>query len=132
MDQRAKTRILIYAYLLSVVVAYWYGSQKEPKVEYKDKIVQQTDIKTIIKEIVRPDGTTEKVTSIVDNSTKVEKKTISTKQAQWLFNIGVRNSLTEWKPIYSAQVQRRLAGPFYVGASADTDKQLGLYLGMEF
>lgn len=118
-----------------------------PKLEYKNievvkegtKAETQNNIKTVIKYIERPDGTKETVTESTDQSTKKEstkkessKETTIASKNQWMFDIGTRYKLSDKQQYYDLQVQRRIVGPFFVGAKASTDKTVGVSIGMEF
>ncbi len=99
----------------------------------KERIVTKDHVVTVIKEVVRPDGSKETDTTIVDDSTKKEDSSKVTIKAvpQWRLDVEIRTSL-DLVPIYQVQVSRRLFGPVMVGVSISTDKTLGLSAGMEF
>lgn len=109
-----------------------------PQVEFKNvettKEVVHNDIKTIIKTIERPDGTKETVEETTDKSIKKESSknsTIIATKNQWMFDVGARTNFSR-EVYYDLQVQRRILGPFFIGAKASTDKTVGLSIGMEF
>lgn len=110
-----------------------------PKVEFKQvevvKEVIHNDIKTIVHTITRPDGTKETVEETTDKSVKHEtssKETIIAAKNQWMFDIGARANPIDRVVFYDLQVQRRIVGPFFLGARASTDKTVGVSIGMEF
>lgn len=110
-----------------------------PKVEFKQvevtKEVVRNDIKTVIRTIERPDGTKETVQETTDKSVKKEtssKETLIASKNQWMFGIGVRMNPMDKDVFYDLHVQRRIVGPFFLGASASTDKTVGVSVGMEF
>lgn len=135
-----------YVIILMIVVAaasagltrYYF-----PQVEFKNtetvKEVVRNDVRTIVKEVTRPDGSKEVVTEIVDKSTKKETSTSETlivKKPQWMFDIGARANLDNVSNrdtfVYDLQVQRRILGPFFLGGKVATDKSVGISIGMEF
>lgn len=126
--------VLIVAALSAGLTRYFF-----PQVEFKNveitKEVIKNDIKTIIKEVTRPDGSKEIVTEIVDKSTKKEttkSETIIAAKPQWMFNVGARMNVSNRDLYYDLQAHRRIMGPFYLGASVSTDKTIGVSIGMEY
>lgn len=110
-----------------------------PQVEFKNvevtKEVIKNDIRTIVKEVIRPDGTKEIITETTDKSVKRESSTSETMIAskkQWMFDLGARRALSAPEIMYDLQVQRRILGPFFLGAKASTDHTVGVSIGMEF
>jgi len=126
---------LVIAALAVVATKYmWPTVQTQVKVEEKEVI--KKDVRTIIKERTRPDGTTEKETLIVDNSressTKIfEQKTV--KKKDWFVAGGVEARNFQFNnPIYRVEVNRRVLGDVYVGVSANTEGSLGVQIGFSF
>jgi hypothetical protein len=122
--------------VLALAVAFTKYFYPTIKTKIEEKEVVKTDIRTVIKEITKPDGTIEKTTEIVDKSKETSKKefeqTVSEKP-NWLVLAGAHASLKSLsEPVYSLQVNRRILGPMFVGASVRTDKELGLHIGLEF
>lgn len=111
-----------------------------PQVQIKNvevtKEVVKNNIQTVIKTVVLKDGTTETTETINDQSTKLEtdKKVLTiAKTNDWMFDVGARVKLDDRELIlYDLQVQRRILGPFFLGAKLSTDKSVGLSVGMEF
>lgn len=111
-----------------------------PQIEFKNtetvKKVVRNDIRTVVRTIERPDGTKETTEETVDRSTKKEtssKETIIAAKPQWLIGVGARAKISERETIlYDLQVQRRVLGPFFLGAKVSTDQSVGVSLGMEF
>lgn len=135
MNYKLGAIILVIVGVVSAGVTRYYF----PKVEYKNvevtKEVVKTDIQTIVKEIIKPDGTKETVTQIVDHSEKTEiakKEVIVAEKNKYLLGLGVRAKLDDRTIIYDLEVQKRVAGPFFVGVKLGTDKSIGLGLTMEF
>jgi hypothetical protein len=137
------TKAILLASFVLLSVGFLGGRYLAPpkeitKIEVEEKEVIRKDIQTIIKEVVRPDGTKETTTTTTDNS--VEKKdrkseTLVQKQAekQWLISAGAsRASFTQQDTLYQVMAQRRVLGPVFAGVSVSTDKQVGLVLTAEF
>lgn len=111
-----------------------------PQVEFKNtetvKEVVRNDVRTIVKEVVRPDGSKEIVTEVIDKSTKKETSTSETMKAaqkQWLVGLGARAKVSERDTIiYELEAHRRILGPFYLGGKVGSDKSVGLSVSMEF
>lgn len=110
-----------------------------PKVEFRNvevtKEVVKNDIRTVIKEVVRPSGEREIVTETIDRSIKRESasvETVVTAKPQWFFDFGVRRPPAELDAVYDFQVHRRILGPFFVGARASTDRTVGVSIGIEY
>lgn len=129
--------------LVAAGIGFAAGSQLFPKVEQKtvevEKEVIRKDVKTVIKEVVRPDGTKETETTIVDKSKENRKNTeISTTYAKndWHVSVSVSHNpiivKSESDFIYGLQVERRIIGDFYAGIRADSNKTIGVSAGMSF
>lgn len=112
--------------------AYQYGKSQANtivQIQEQEKIVEKRDVVTVVKEVVRPDGTKETVTTTEDKSvvnTKREKEVI-TKKADWFVAAGVT-----YDREYSFEVNRRVLGDIFVGAFGTTDQQVGVKIGIEF
>lgn len=112
---------------------YWPAIETQT-VEVTKEVVR-TDIRTVTRLIERPDGTKESVTETIDRSTKHESNTSSSTvyaRKDWFLGIGASTELKRLEPVYNVQINRRILGPFYVGAQATTRGSIGLNLGMEF
>lgn len=129
------------AILLIVVAAASAGITRYcfPAIEFKNtettKEVVRNDVRTVIKEVTRPDGTKETITETTDKSVKKEtsqSETVIAAKPQWMFDVGVRKTLTDRELYYDLQVQRRIVGPFFLGGKLSTDKSVGVSIGMEF
>lgn len=128
--------------LMVVVAAVSAGITRYyfPQIEFKNtetvKEVVRNDIRTIVKEVVRPDGTKETTTETTDKSTKKEtstSETIIAAKKQWMFSVGANTKFSDRDVlVYDLHVQRRIMGPFFLGAKAGTDKSIGVSIGMEF
>lgn len=108
-----------------------------PRIEYKhtvqEKEVIRKDIVTVIKEVVRPDGSKETVTEIVDRSkeSSTRKETL-TKAAQPQWSVGAYTTFNEKIPTYTVTVDRRILGPFSLGVYGQTNSTFGAGIRLEF
>lgn len=137
-------KIKIYAIvsLILLVTGYGLGRYVQPpqeviKTEIQEREVVRKDIVTIVKEITKPDGTKETVTTTTDNTverkdTKTEHLETKIVEKQWFIAAGVARESLVSENIYQLSVNRRILGPIYAGLSANTEKQFGLNVGMEF
>lgn len=121
--------------LVGAALTYWLY----PRVEYRQVVKQETvvrnDVRTVIKTVERPDGTRETVQETTDNTVRADNRTATTEKVlakNWLVAATAAAQLKNLEPVYGLHVQRRILGPFFVGALANSTGQLGLSLGMEF
>lgn len=128
--------VLILVALVSVATTRYLW----PRVEYKSSVVEKEvikrDVVTVIKEVVRKDGTKETVTEIIDHSRENSSRSETVvKHAKAQYQLALV-ALTEpgrfADPSYGVQLQRRLLGPVWGGLAATSDKQIMLSLGLEF
>lgn len=136
--------------IISIVLAlggYAVGRYMQPpkvvtkEVEkIKEVEVIKRDVKTVIKEVVRPDGSKETTTTI-DESTRENNRrqtenqrevAVVPQKPQWKAGIAAKTSLTNIIPVYGFHVERRVLGPFFVGVQGWGDQSAGLSLSMEF
>lgn len=109
-----------------------------PRIEYKHTVeereVVRKDIVTVIKEVVRPDGSKETVTEIVDRSKESSRRheTVS-KAAQPQWSVGAYTTFNETIPTYTLTIDRRILGPFSVGVYGQlTGADLNYGAGLRF
>lgn len=106
----------------------------------KEIEVVKRDVKTVIKEVVRQDGSKETITTIDESTrerthkdTDTRKEVIQTAQKpQWEFGIMTKISIDKPIPTYGAQIERRIVGPFSVGLQAWSDASIGASINVEF
>ena len=126
--------LVIVALSVGITKRLWPTTQSSTKIEERE--VVKKDVQTVIKEVVRPDGTKETVTTIVDHSKESSKKTLEQlvmKQNDWFVAAGAEARLNELNnPIYKLEVNRRILGDVYVGATANTQGTFGLQIGFSF
>ncbi len=126
--------LVVVALSVTATKRLWPTIDTQIKVEERE--VVKKDIKTIIKEQTNPDGSSTKETIIVDNSKESSTKKfeqITTKKNDWFVAAGAEarlNGLND--PIYRLEVNRRILGDIYVGASGRTDGTVGLQVGFSF
>lgn len=140
-----KLRYYFVSILVIAGLGYAFGRYVQPaKVEIKEvEIVKEVevikrDVKTIIREIERPDGTKEKETTIDDRTRETSKKdtlkdkeTIITSNPHQYYIEGTAKLNDFAKPIYGVNAQRRMFGPIFGGLFINTDKEFGVSVGVE-
>lgn len=106
----------------------------------KEVEVIKRDVKTIIKEVVRPDGSKETTTTI-DESTRENTRRqtdnqkeviVAASKPQWKAGLTAKASISNIVPVYGVQVERRVMGPFFVNAQGWSDGTAALGLSLEF
>jgi hypothetical protein len=120
---------------VSAAVTRYYWPQVETQIKIEEKEVIKRDVRTIIKEITKPDGTKETETEIIDNTTESRKKELESlklKKKDWFIAGGATVNINDVNPVYNVQVNRRILGSFYLGASVNTRKDVGVQIGFEF
>lgn len=126
--------LVVVALSVSATKRLWPTVDTQVKIEEREVI--RKDIQTIIKERTNPDGSTEKETTIVDHS-----KESSTKKSEvivhaknnWFVAAGAESKLSNIEnPRYKIEVNRRVLGDIFVGASANTEGMVGLQVGFQF
>lgn len=126
--------IAITAVVSAAVTRYYFPKLQMQTVEVEKEVVKN-NVVTVIKTVKEKDGTEETTTTIVDKTEKkqTDSKTVTVAaKNDWVISASVGTKFDDLKPIYGAQVQRRILGPFYLGAMANTDKTIGLSIGFEF
>lgn len=110
---------------------YWYGSQKPAEVRIVEKEVIKKDVITQIVEVIKPDGSKEIKTIVIDKSTETNSKktdVMPQRPKDWL--VGAYYKVTD--PAYGISANRRVLGPIFLQVAADTGRNLTVGLGMEF
>jgi hypothetical protein len=118
-----------------VSLGVYLGATLFPRVETKTVEVErvQKDVVTVTKEVVRPDGTREIISTMTDKSKESSTKT-ATVMAPKDWHISVsdnRTSLTS-ADVYGLQIERRVLGDISMSVRVQTDKSVGLVVGLEF
>lgn len=101
-----------------------------------EKEVVRTDVRTVVKEVIRADGSKETVTETTDRTVKKEdkKSTIDKTPEPKMNKVSaiVKYDFDEKKENYGVLVERRLVGPVFLGLYGDTKKNIGVSAGIEF
>lgn len=139
--------VLLIGMFLGAGLALKFGSPSAAETVITEKTkseetdVKNNDVKTTIVEKVNKDGTKETVTTIVDNSVeKVDKSTETSLKSvtiipkNWHASVGYLRSYEhlEDSAVYQLTIERKIMGPFSLGVTSTTNKQVGLTLGFEF
>lgn len=97
----------------------------------KEVVKLQTDTKTVIKRVKSPDGTTTTEITKDHHTTKdsIKDKTFILNPDK-LYRASLFTTTNFDK--YGLVVERRIAGPLFVGGWVTTEKQVGLSVGIEF
>lgn len=137
-------KVFTVSLLVVLVIGYALGRYVQPaRVETKEVIkteqveVVHHDVQTIVKEVVRPDGTKETETVITDHTQDVTQsetehttqKTTDNFKPDWVVSA---TSTISVQPTYGAMVQRRILGSVFLGTSVNTARELTVNLGVEF
>lgn len=125
-----------------VVAALAVGATKrlwptiDTKVTVQEKEVIRKDVQTVIKEVVKPDGTKETVTTIVDKSKESSIKKseeIVMKKNDWFVAAGAEMRLNDLQnPVYKIEANRRILGDIYLGGTVNTQGAVGIQIGFSF
>jgi hypothetical protein len=124
--------------LAGLLTGLYIGKTYYSRTEVKEveKEVVRTDVVTVVKTVERPDGTKETTATTTDKSVAKKDSSITSVTAvakpDWHISISSSRSLSNVELIYGLQIERRILGPFSLGIRADTEKQIGLVIGMEF
>lgn len=142
-----KTRTWIIVTIISASLAYAGGRfftkptiiTKNVEVIKEVEVIKR-DVRTVIKEVTRPDGTKE-VDTVIEDRTRERTRTdadrsneviVKNEKTQWKIDISARTKLQDLVPVYGANVSRRIIGPIFVGVNGWTDSSVGFSLGLEF
>lgn len=135
-----KNIIIFISSLLIGLCVGWFARQPGEKIVVQEKEVEvvKKDVVTVVKEVTRPDGTKETVTTTTDKSREAgyktsKNETTSIKDRDWSVGLGAGASLKEKeKTVYTFDINRRIAGPIWVGVTYQTDNFLGIKAILEF
>jgi hypothetical protein len=134
-----------------------YKDRVVEKIVYDRSASKNQKVKVVTKYIERPDGTKEtikeevaetvehetvKVDQVKEQQTEIKKEVEVKKEIQieyaekpavknWHVNGSVGVDLT-LVPVYGVGVERRIVGPFFVGARVDSNPSASLVVGFEF
>lgn len=151
----SKLRSTIIIVFVVGLLGYAFGRYLQPAKVVTETVVEKEivevevekikkEVRTIVKEIVKPDGTTETTTTteeIAESKKKTKKEEASKEQELKI----VENLKPQWKaqvlvgledinvPSYRVGIERRIFGPIFAGAYSKTDfGEYGLSVSMEF
>ena len=128
----------IYTALIAIALGagIYIGKSQFSKTVEVEKEVTRTDVVTVVREVVKPDGTKETTSTTTDHSISKRDSTSTTslapRQPDWHVSVSYSKTFSDPAPVYGLQVERRILGPFSLGVRADTEKTIGIVIGMEF
>lgn len=126
--------IVVAALAVSATKRLW--PTIDTKVTVQEKEVIRKDVQTVIKEVVKPDGTKETVTTIVDKSKESSIKKseeIVMKKNDWFVAAGAEMRLNDLQnPVYKIEANRRILGDIYLGGTVNTQGAVGIQIGFSF
>lgn len=114
------------------------STKSKTTVVQTEKEVKQNNIITVTKEVKKPDGTVEIVTTTTDKSKEVSEKKSDTVVSQArtnLYHVAIAADTLikgDDKKLYSLTVERVLISNFSAGLKVDTNKNVGVVLGVSF
>lgn len=138
MSIRNTAILVLVMCVITAVVTRYYFPQVETKTEVVEKEVVRNDIKTVIKEVVRKDGSKETITEIIDKTKKQQesKKTeVKIAKKDWHVSVLYTRNISENQAGYTLTVSRRQLGPFFLTGSAGrigNDTNISAGVGVEF
>lgn len=109
---------------------YYYGSKKPAETIVVEKTVVKRDVQTVIKEVVRPDGTKETTTVVTDKTKESSAASTTIKQMQKDWLLGAYYRIND--PTYALNLQRRIIGPVFLGAHVDLKGDIYVGASIEF
>jgi hypothetical protein len=133
-----QTAILcVISAVFSVGLSRYLFPQVQIKTVEVEKQVIHNNIQTITVTKTLPSGEIDSTTTVVDHTQKIETDSKTSTTAvippNWLI-VGTAQvtGIDLVNPAYGVQVNRRILGPMFINASANTKGVVGLGLGMEF
>lgn len=125
---------IIYALSVGVVLGalvVWYAFPRY-KTEVQTKIITEYKTKVVERIVTKPDGTT-----TIDRTTETSGSQVATQSTKesvsnWSASIAVESSFSRLEPVYEAGLSRRIVGPVFAGVYANTNKEAGVSLSVEF
>lgn len=125
--------------VLALAIAFASGRYFAPvKIQEKQvvKEVVRTEKEYVTREIKKPDGTVIKEVIVTDTvktaKEKTKEKIVTNEKPNYKASIIPKYSFKDYKISYGASVEKRLMGPVFGGVYADTDKNLGVVISLEF
>jgi hypothetical protein len=124
--------------VITTALGYWVGATHGSKTETKIEEVEviKRDVVTVVKEIIKPDGTTERQTTTVDRSKENREQSTAKTEIKLApqYRVGVTAHTSNFRELesYTISAERRLFGPAFVGLSYNTKNVYGVSLSWEF
>ena len=119
---------LLVAVISAATARYFF-----PQIRIEEKETVRRDVRTIIREVVKEDGSHETITEIIDRS-KEEKKNLQLlpSKKDWFFTVshGAKDFTKE--PEQSVGIYRRILGPGVIGLTISTSRVYSVNVGLEF
>jgi hypothetical protein len=117
--------------IVALAIAFATGRFMTPeKVITQDRI--KTEVEYITREVKTPDGTVIKEVIRKDVIEKEKLKLVESKKPDYKVSLLPKYSLDTKEITYGASVEKRLAGPIFGGIYADSQKNIGLVISLEF
>jgi hypothetical protein len=127
-----KIAILIVSFIVGAGLGYYL--KKPQTIEKQTEIeVVKKDVVTVVKEITKPDGSKEIVTTTTDRSqeNRAKDKVIKTQpKRDWKISASVEKN--DKREFYGLGIEKRIFDNIWVGVKANTDKSVGITVGVEF
>lgn len=122
---------LASAVVSAACTQYFFPQIKTVEVQ---KEVIRNDIQTVTHTVKEPDGTTDITTTTTDHSqvTLTDTKKEFNIVPNWHVSAFADANIKLESPEYGLNVQRRILGPIFIGASLSNKGNVGASLGMEF
>lgn len=122
--------------MICLAIGLYTGYKAAPKAANIDveRVVNKTDVVTVVKEVKRPDGTVETVSTTTDRSVSKQDKQATTVQLVPQWHVSASATKDGWtaEPVYGLQVEKRLVGAVSAGLRVDSKRNIGLVVGLEF
>lgn len=130
------------ALVVGFLCGLYFGPKKtEERVVYRDRIVkdEKRDVVTRTKETRLPNGTKitetikeDKTVTRVDRRIDLDSVKKVESRPDWRVGVGYKSALPTQRESYSLQIERRIVGEIYVGATASTDRTVGVVISFGF
>src|SRR5690348_9465953 len=109
--------------------------QKTKTVEVQKDVIHN-NVVTVTHTVKLPSGEIDSTTTTTDHTSRVEtdNKSAPALSPNWLVSgfVATDSISALANPAYGVQVNRRILGPIFIGASLSTKHDVGISLGMEF
>ena len=136
MSHKVYTAAIVVALALGIYIGKSQFSKTET-VEVEREVIKR-DVVTVVREVTMPDGTRSVETVTTDRSKERKDVTNVTTKAtaspDWHVSVSASAARVSEisSPVYGVQLERRILGPFSLGARVQTDKQIGVVVSYEF